>query len=53
MLVAVTVVFPDRDVQNFHTIVMAWMVEMESAMTKGNLMEDLNNRCTLFIQVGH
>lgn len=41
----------DRDVQNFHTTVMAWMVEMESAMTRANLMEDLNNRCVLFIQV--
>ncbi|XP_052679123.1 WASH complex subunit 4-like isoform X3 [Crassostrea angulata] len=39
-----------KDVQNFHTTVMAWMVEMESAMTKANLMEDLNNRCVLFIQ---
>ncbi|XP_056000960.1 WASH complex subunit 4-like isoform X5 [Ostrea edulis] len=40
-----------RDVQNFHTAVMAWMVEMESSMSKSNsLMEDLNSRCVLFIQ---
>ncbi|XP_061187838.1 WASH complex subunit 4-like isoform X2 [Saccostrea echinata] len=40
-----------KDVQNFHTTVMAWMVEMESSMSKTNsLMEDLNHRCVLFIQ---
>ncbi|XP_069101114.1 WASH complex subunit 4-like isoform X2 [Argopecten irradians] len=40
-----------KDVQNFHTSVSAWMVEMESSMTRGKtLMEDLNNRCVLFIQ---
>jgi len=41
-----------RDVQNFHTSVAAWMVEMESTFERGkNLMEDLNNKCVLFIQV--
>jgi hypothetical protein len=40
-----------RDVQNFHTNVSAWMVEMDSAVTQKSLMEDLNNKCVIFIKV--
>jgi hypothetical protein len=38
--------------QTYSSQVAAWMVRMESNLARGNtLMEDLNNRCTLFIQV--
>lgn len=38
--------------QALSTQVAAWMVRMESNLSRGNtLMEDLNNRCMLFLQV--
>ncbi|XP_071139375.1 WASH complex subunit 4-like isoform X2 [Mytilus edulis] len=39
-----------RDVQNYHTTVSAWMIEMDSNISQKSLMEDLNNKCVLFIQ---
>lgn len=40
-----------RDMQALSTQVAAWMVRMESNLSRGNtLMEDLNNRCMLFLQ---
>nr|KAG5706407.1 hypothetical protein BaRGS_033168 [Batillaria attramentaria] len=40
-----------REMQSYTTQVSAWMVRMESNLARGNtLMEDLNNRCVLFIQ---
>ncbi|CAL1541419.1 unnamed protein product [Lymnaea stagnalis] len=40
-----------RDIQMYSTAVAAWMVRMESSLERGStLMEDLNNRCVLFIQ---
>ncbi|XP_059151833.1 WASH complex subunit 4-like isoform X4 [Physella acuta] len=40
-----------RDVQTLSTSVAAWMVRMETTFEKGGtLMEDLNNRCIVFIQ---
>ncbi|XP_041350230.1 WASH complex subunit 4-like isoform X3 [Gigantopelta aegis] len=40
-----------RDVQTYSAQVTAWMVRMESNLSRGStLMEDLNNRCLLFIQ---
>ncbi|XP_055882277.1 WASH complex subunit 4-like isoform X2 [Biomphalaria glabrata] len=39
-----------RDLQTYSTTVAAWMVRMESSLDGGTLMEDLNNRCVLFIQ---
>ncbi|CAH1784090.1 unnamed protein product, partial [Owenia fusiformis] len=40
-----------RDAQIMYLQVSAWMVKMESNLSKAStLIEDLNNRCTLFIQ---
>ena len=41
-----------REAQNMHITVCAWMVKMESNLSRGGtLIEDLNHRCVLFIQV--
>ncbi|XP_067685139.1 WASH complex subunit 4-like isoform X2 [Haliotis asinina] len=40
-----------KDIQTYSTQVSAWMVKMESNLSRGaTLMEDLNNRAVLFIQ---
>ncbi|XP_070557659.1 WASH complex subunit 4-like isoform X2 [Ptychodera flava] len=40
-----------RDVQQLHMLVSSWMVKIESNLSKGKtLVQELNNRCTLFIQ---
>ncbi|CAE1304616.1 MRT43 [Acanthosepion pharaonis] len=40
-----------RDIQAYYNQVGAWMVNMESNMNRGNtVMQDLNNRCNLFLQ---
>ncbi|XP_078001541.1 WASH complex subunit 4-like [Glandiceps talaboti] len=40
-----------RDVQQLNMLVASWMVKIESNLSKGKtLVQELNNRCTLFIQ---
>jgi len=40
-----------KDVQAVHVQVSAWMVRMESNLSRGStLLEDMNNKCALFIQ---
>jgi len=40
-----------RDAQMYYIQVCTWMVQMESSLSRGKtLLDDLNNRCVLFIQ---
>lgn len=51
-----TPMFSRRDVQSYYVFVSAWMMKMESILSKEQRMdkfaEDLTNRCSVFIQVG-